>query len=81
MRVPSNGFDTIDRDAPTIGAVRGEGRRPRPLGFFCPHCRTINDHEPAEGHREAHCTNPASPYQRTGYNPISNVPMRMRAVV
>jgi hypothetical protein len=25
-------------------------------------------HGPAEGHREAHCNDPASPYWKTGYN-------------
>jgi hypothetical protein len=40
----------------------------RHFGFDCPHCQRPHLHGPAEGHREAHCNNPASPYWRTGYN-------------
>ncbi len=32
------------------------------------HCNVWRRHGPAEGHREAHCNDPASPYRRSGYN-------------
>lgn len=33
----------------------------------CEYCRTWHRHGPAEGHREAHCIDPNSPYYKRGY--------------
>jgi hypothetical protein len=68
MRVPIKGYDTIDLDAPTIGAYATKVSGRVRWVFFCRHCQAIHEHGPQEGHREAHCTNPASPCQRAGYN-------------
>ena len=32
------------------------------------HCEAWHHHGPAPGHREAHCHDPLSPYERDGYN-------------
>lgn len=51
---------------------------PRPdfkegLMFWCPFCKEWHRHGKGKGHRHAHCTNPDSPYNITGYilEPIS----------
>lgn len=36
--------------------------------FWCPFCNRFHYHGSASlGHRTAHCTNPDSPYKKTGY--------------
>jgi len=45
---------------------------PRPdfqggMMFWCPFCRKYHRHGRGDGHRAAHCTNPDSPYNETGY--------------
>lgn len=37
------------------------------LKFFCEFCGKWHFHGEGEGHRHAHCSNPNSPYQKTGY--------------
>ena len=70
MKVPINAYSVIDLDAPTLPAVQVRSRRTKAVRWrvWCKHCRAWHYHGAAEGHWEAHCTNPASPYQRTGYN-------------
>ena len=36
--------------------------------MWCKHCKKWHRHGAAEGHREAHCNDSASPYWKTGYN-------------
>jgi hypothetical protein len=36
--------------------------------FHCPYYDALHSRGAGEGHREAHCSNPASPYHATGYN-------------
>lgn len=35
--------------------------------FLCKFCKRIHYHGKMEGHRNAHCHNPKSPYAYTGY--------------
>lgn len=35
---------------------------------WCKHCNNWHFHGPGDGHRLAHCTDPASPYLKQGYN-------------
>jgi hypothetical protein len=68
MKVPVNAVACISLDAPTVAAhevKRGGVMRWR---FWCRHCGQWHYHGPGEGHREAHCTKPTSPYHQTGYN-------------
>lgn len=41
------------------------------LRFWCPYCLKYHTHGDAngngEGHRVAHCTEPTSPFKKTGY--------------
>ena len=61
----------IDHDpsCPTLNARRvidGLGREL--CAVWCDHCDDWHWHGPLEGHRIAHCHNPASPYEARGYN-------------
>ena len=68
-KVPIDQYAAIDLDATPIGAYAQRFKNGvRRYVFFCPHCDAMHRHGAAEGHREAHCTNPASPYLVTGYN-------------
>ena len=60
----------FDLDAPTLPAVPDECPvTGRPLWrVWCTYCGVYHWHGPGEGHREAHCHDPRSPYERTGYN-------------
>jgi hypothetical protein len=54
-------------DAPAVDATLTT-RNGRPsFRFDCPHCRRPHYHGAEEGHRAAHCHDPASPYAETGY--------------
>jgi hypothetical protein len=44
-------------DAPITGAMK----------FYCEFCRKNHNHGIGEGHRIAHCHNPKSPFDKTGY--------------
>ena len=68
MRVPIDDYSFIDLDAPTLPAEEVVQKRVRRWRVSCRHCEAWNVHGPREGHREAHCNDPASPYYRTGYN-------------
>ncbi len=69
MKVPINQYAAIDLDAPTVRAYEQRFKNGVVRWVFhCPHCDALHRHGAAEGHREAHCTNPASPYHATGYN-------------
>lgn len=37
------------------------------LKVYCDFCKTYHLHGRGEGHREAHCNDPTSPYRKTGY--------------
>ena len=70
MKVPINDFDCIDPEAPVLTAeavVLMPGRRMR-WRVWCAHCSVWHLHGAGEGHREAHCIGPDSPYWQTGYN-------------
>jgi len=56
----------IDLDAPTVPAY--EWKRYHSFVFLCEHCLEWHQHAAVEGHRNAHCSNPASPYLANGYN-------------
>ena len=68
MKVPISDDQLLDLDAPVLpayevvsgGAVRWQ--------VWCKHCKEWHRHGAAEGHREAHCSDPASPYWKSGYN-------------
>ena len=55
-----------------IPIIIGEKIRRRPAIFsqikvWCEYCNRYHIHGFPEGHRAAHCTNPKSPYNKTGY--------------
>ena len=58
----------IDLDAPTLGAEPVADGGSEHWRVWCKHCGVWHYHGPAEGHREAHCDDLASPYVRTGYD-------------
>ncbi len=59
----------LNLDAPTLPAHEHTDATGRTLWrVWCRHCATWHQHGPGEGHREAHCHDPASPYERNGYN-------------
>ena len=68
MKIPISEYACLDLDAPTLPArevvINGATR----WAVWCRHCGVFHYHGPAEGHREAHCGDPASPYWRSGYN-------------
>ncbi|WP_425343064.1 hypothetical protein [Priestia megaterium] len=54
-----------EREYPILLAVEShpDGR----LSAWCPYCIEFHHHGVGEGHRQAHCTNEASPFKETGY--------------
>lgn len=66
----------LNLDAPTFPAVEAAEAGRTVWRVWCRHCETWHVHGPGEGHREAHCAHPASPYARTGYNVARSVPAR-----
>jgi hypothetical protein len=67
MRIPISGDSVIDLDAPTLPAYEVYQGSVRWV-IWCRHCRTWHSHSPSEGHRESHCSDPCSPYRKSGYN-------------
>lgn len=55
MKVPIDGYNCIDLDAPTLPAVAAVCNGRLRWEVWCKHCN-------------ARGTNPSSPYVRTGYN-------------
>jgi hypothetical protein len=49
--------------------------------FWCPFCNCWHRHGVGKGHRVAHCTNPVSPFNETGYilKPIPKAIMKKLA--
>jgi len=67
VRIPISNHAVIDLDAPTLAAYEVYDQYVRWV-VYCKHCRLWHSHSPAEGHREAHCHDPESPYRKRGYN-------------
>ena len=68
MKVPIDDYACLDLDARTLPAYETIINASTYWLVWCDHCRTYHRHGPAEGHREAHCNDPTSPYWKTGYN-------------
>jgi hypothetical protein len=68
MKVPISETQLIDLDAPVLPAYEAIIKRSTRRAVWCEHCQTRHRHGPAEGHREAHCGDPASPNRKGGYN-------------
>lgn len=68
MKIPINECAVIDLDAPVLPAYETIVDESVYWLVWCGHCREWHQHGPAEGHREAHCNDPASPYWKRGYN-------------
>ena len=69
MKIPISEYACFNLFAPTLPAYESIDN----IGatrwiVWCKHCNKWHKHGPMEGHREAHCHDPASPYQRDGYN-------------
>ena len=59
----------LDLDAPTLPAYEKTDDLGRTLwGIWSRHSRKWHSHGCGDGYRDAHCHNPASPYEATGYN-------------
>jgi len=50
-----------------IPELVGEKARHYQIKVWCKYCDRYHVHGLPEGHRAAHCTNPKSPYIKTGY--------------
>jgi hypothetical protein len=68
MKVPISDCQLIDFDAPVLPAYETLLDGSTYWVVWCKHCKKWHRHGPAEGHREAHCNDSASPYWKTGYN-------------
>ena len=68
MKVPISEFACLNLDAPVLPAYEVKRDGVIRWAVWCKQWDTWHWHGPAEGHREAHCQDPASPYWRTGYN-------------
>ena len=68
MKVPISDYAVIALDAPVLPAYECFVSGSVYWLVWCKHCRYWHRHGPAEGHREAHCNDPASPYWWVGYN-------------
>ena len=62
MKVPIDDYACIDLDAPVLPAYEAFVSGSIYWLVWCEHCGTYHRHGPAEGHREAHCNDPASPW-------------------
>jgi hypothetical protein len=68
VKVPIDGYSVLDTEAPDLAAYEARlGGVVRWL-VWCKHCAVWHRHGPAEGHREAHCVDPRSPYWKSGYH-------------
>jgi hypothetical protein len=72
MKVPVSDCRFIDLTAPVVSCLEyaSPESEAQLWRFECRYCHEWHYHGVGEGHREAHCTNPASPYCITGYNLI-----------
>jgi len=69
VKVPISEHFVIDLDAPTLPAFAHVDSDGRVLwSVWCSHCQQQHWHGPGEGHRIAHCQEPASLYDEKGYN-------------
>ena len=68
MKVPIDQYSVIDLDAPTLAAIDKRGKGRVRWAVWCKYCGVWHRHGPGEGHREARCSDEASPYLATGYN-------------
>lgn len=68
MKVPISEFDWLDLEGPTLLAYEVVDNGDVRWAVWCKFCGAWHLHGPAEGHREAHCQNVASPYWRSGYD-------------
>jgi hypothetical protein len=68
MKVPIAESAVIDLEAPVLPAYETEIEGVKRWMVWCKHCQRWHRHGAAEGHREAHCNDSASPYWKSGYN-------------
>lgn len=54
------------KEIPVVKVFKTENQKQ--YTFWCPYCICFHKHGAAAlGHRTAHCTNPNSPFRKTGY--------------
>lgn len=68
MKIAISSHALLDLDAPTLPAYETTIDGAVRWAVWCRHYSTWHHHGAAEGHREAHCKSPESPYWKTGYN-------------
>lgn len=68
VKVPILHNQVLDLDAPVLPAYRVNLKGSDRFAVWCKYCRAWHFHGPADGHREAHCSEVTSQYRRTGYN-------------
>jgi hypothetical protein len=68
MKVPISDYALIDLEAPVLPAYEVRVKGVTQWVVYCTFCNRWHRHGPAEGHREAHCTDSSSPYWKCGYN-------------
>ena len=68
MKVPISDYALIDLEAPVLPAYEAIIKGTVRWMVWCKFCNKWHHHGPAEGHREAHCTDATSGYWKQGYN-------------
>jgi hypothetical protein len=67
-KLPIDDYACLNLDSPVLPAYEAFVSGSVYWLGWCDHCDVYHRHGPAEGHRETHCNDPASPYWNTGYN-------------
>jgi hypothetical protein len=68
VKISIDDVAVLDLDAPVLSAYEAKYRGVVRWFAWCKHRRERHDHGPTEGHWEAHCRDPSSPYWKSGYN-------------
>jgi hypothetical protein len=68
MKVPISDYTLVNLDAPMLPTYEAVSKGTVRWLVWCKHCQKWHRHGPAEGHREAHCTDATSGYWKQGYN-------------
>lgn len=68
MKLSFDRYGVVDLDAPVLPAYEKTFMGVVRWLVWCRHCQAWHRHGPVEGHREAHCVDPASLHWHTGYN-------------
>jgi hypothetical protein len=68
MKVPISNYAVVELEAPVLPAYEKVVQGVTKWVVWCKYCGRWHSHGAAEGHREAHCHDPCSPFWKSGYN-------------